>query len=140
MTSRGKRLRWALLLASIMAVVALSTPAATTDPCAQTYKGISAASEPEQQALQTLFTQLFPDQKGAPTDPVPTTARGSFITIHSYGNLVLLPPGAGGTTRSSFTLNATLNNNASGNAAGSVGRPPAQNVAAGEYYLDTPPW
>ena len=65
MTSRGKRLRWALLLASIMAVVALSTPAATTDPCAQTYKGISAASEPEQQALQTLFTQLFPDQKGA---------------------------------------------------------------------------
>ncbi len=72
---------------------------ASVDPCAQTFKGTGPASEPEQAGLQTLFTQLFPDAKGpARADAVPITTRGSFISLHSYGNLVLLPPGDGGTT------------------------------------------
>lgn len=72
---------------------------ASIDPCAQTFRGTGPASEPEQVGLQTLFTQLFPDAKGPNrADPVPITTRGSFISLHSYGNLVLLPPGDGGTT------------------------------------------
>ena len=71
----------------------------SADPCSQTYKGVGPASEPEEQGLQTLFTQLFPDAKGPNrADAVPITTRGAFITLHSYGNLVLLPPGDGGTT------------------------------------------
>jgi murein tripeptide amidase MpaA len=38
------------------------------------------------------------------------------------------------------TLNGNANDNAYGNASGSVGRPAVQNVSAAEYYIDTPPW
>jgi carboxypeptidase T len=75
-------------------------------PCDQTYRGPSAASEPEQQALQQLFTNLWPDQHGVPTDAVATTATGTFITVHSYSNLVLLPPGKGGVTANDAQLRA----------------------------------
>ncbi len=70
----------------------------STNPCAQTYRGSGPASEPEQAFLEALFRDLWPDQKGAPGDAVASTATGTMITMHSYGNLVLLPPGAGGTT------------------------------------------
>lgn len=71
----------------------------TVDPCAQTYRGPMAASEPEQQGLQQLFSRLFADQKGPNLgDPVPTTATGTLVTLHSYGELVLLPPGDRGAT------------------------------------------
>ena len=70
----------------------------STDPCAQTYPGTGPASEPETQALQALFSQLWPDQKGAASSPAPNTTTGSFITIHSFGNLVLLPGGPTGGT------------------------------------------
>lgn len=69
----------------------------STNPCDQTYKGVSAASEPEESALETLFRQLWPDQHTTGTTPVASTAQGTFITLHSYGNLVLLPPGASAT-------------------------------------------
>jgi carboxypeptidase T len=75
-------------------------------PCDQTYKGTSAASEPEQQALQQLFTNLWPDQHAVPTDAVATTATGTFITVHSYSNLVLLPPGKGGVSANDAQLRA----------------------------------
>ncbi|MGL5825432.1 MAG: M14 family zinc carboxypeptidase [Nocardioides sp.] len=66
----------------------------STDPCAQTYRGTSAASEPETAALQNLMTQLFPDQRGsASTAAAPITATGMMMTMHSYGNLVLFPWG-----------------------------------------------
>jgi carboxypeptidase T len=74
--------------------------------CDQTYKGVSAASEPEQQALQTLWANLWPDQHGLPTDPVPITATGTFISVHSSSNFVLLPPGAGGTSANDAQLRA----------------------------------
>jgi carboxypeptidase T len=78
----------------------------TTDPCAQTYKGVSAASEPEQQGLQTLWANLWPDQHAVPTDPVPVTAKGTFVSVHSSSNFVLLPPGAGGTSANDAQLRA----------------------------------
>jgi carboxypeptidase T len=228
---------------------------ASTVACEQTYRGPSAASEPEQYFLQNLILSLFPDQRGPlDTDAAPATTVGSFVSLHSYSNLVLLPWGwtsaqlapndaglralafrmsffnnyqtgtgpeilysTSGTTDDwtygvlgiasftyeigpasgtcsgftpaytcqdgtfwplnrqalvyaaktarqpyalplgpsavnvavsagtvpqigSFTLSATLDDNQSGNAAGSVNRPAGQAVAAAEYYIDTPPW
>ena len=226
----------------------------STNPCDQTYNGPSASSEPEIVGLQTLVGQLFPDTKGpAITDPAAQNTRGAFITLHSYGNLVLLPfgdnngntpndaglralafrmssynnyktgrppeilygvtgatddwaygtlgvpsftfeMGANSGTCSGFTpaytcqdstfwplnlpaflfaaknvrepyntalgpvainlnvsasnvvsgnsisLTATLNDNAFGNAAGSIGRPTSQPISTAQYFLDTPPW
>ena len=67
----------------------------TDDPCMQTYRGTSAASEPETQAIQAYVGALFPDQRGpALSDPAPDDATGVFITLHSYGGLVLYPWGA----------------------------------------------
>jgi len=228
----------------------------STSVCTQTYRGTGPASEPEEQAMESLFAQLFPDTKGpARTDLAATSTKGIFITLHTYGNLVLLPYGDAttggyapndaalrhlafrmsnyngyqtgtgdeilypttGTTDdwvygklgvpgftfemgpssgtcsgftpayscqdstfwplnrpaflaaaknarepyltpagpvasslglsaasvpqgTSSTLTANLNDNLYGNAAGSVGRPTAQTIAAAEYYIDTPPW
>jgi carboxypeptidase T len=65
-----------------------------TDPCAQTYPGPSAVSEPETAALENLVRSLFPDQRGpAATDAAPITTTGILLTLHSYGNLVLNPWG-----------------------------------------------
>ncbi len=62
--------------------------------CDQTYRGTAAASEPETQALQTLMSQLFADNRGpAITNAAPTTTPGLMMTLHSYGNLVLFPWG-----------------------------------------------
>ncbi|MCS6848532.1 MAG: M14 family zinc carboxypeptidase [Anaerolineae bacterium] len=66
----------------------------STDPCAQTYLGPSAASEPEQYALEVLMRNLFADQRG-PTlgDVAPITSTGAMLTLHSFGDLILLPWG-----------------------------------------------
>ncbi|MGL5809505.1 MAG: M14 family zinc carboxypeptidase [Nocardioides sp.] len=66
----------------------------STDPCAQTYRGTAAGSEPETQALESLMTALFADQRGPNiTDAAPSTTVGAMTTLHSYGNLVLFPWG-----------------------------------------------
>ncbi len=78
----------------------------SADPCTQTYKGVSAASEPEQQALQTLWASLWPDQHSTPMAAVPTSATGTFVSVHSSSNFVLLPPGAGGTSANDAQLRA----------------------------------
>ena len=66
----------------------------STAPCSQTYKGVGADSEPELSALESLFGQLFADQRGpALDDAAPTTTSGAMITLHSYSDLVLLPWG-----------------------------------------------
>jgi hypothetical protein len=63
-------------------------------PCSPIYRGPSAASEPEQQALESLMRQLFRDQRGAAlTDTAPITTTGTFISLHSFSDLVLLPWG-----------------------------------------------
>jgi hypothetical protein len=67
---------------------------ASTDPCSENYHGPSAASEPETQAIQNYIASIFPDQRGpADNDPVGSDASGVFITLHSYGDLVLFPWG-----------------------------------------------
>ncbi|MCS6844525.1 MAG: M14 family zinc carboxypeptidase [Caldilineales bacterium] len=67
---------------------------ASPNACAETYRGPSAASEPEVQALEALMRALFPDQRGPGlNDPAPLSATGIMITLHSYGQLVLWPWG-----------------------------------------------
>ncbi|MGB9724102.1 MAG: M14 family metallopeptidase, partial [Chloroflexia bacterium] len=64
------------------------------NPCAETYRGPSAASEPETQAVQSTVLGLFPDQRGpGDNDPAPADATGILITLHSYSELVLWPWG-----------------------------------------------
>ena len=78
----------------------------STNPCAQTYPGTGPASEPEQQGIEALFRNLWPDQKGAAGSAAPDDATGTFITIHSFGELVLLPPGDGGLAPNNDQLRA----------------------------------
>ena len=65
--------------------------------CAETYRGPSAGSEPETQAVRDYMQSIFPDY-GDPGsgNPVPPDSAGLFIDIHSYGQLLLWP--WGGTT------------------------------------------
>lgn len=66
----------------------------SADPCAQTYHGPAAASEPEQQALEALLGGLFQDQRGPNDDDLaPPSTTGLFITLHSYGDMVMWPWG-----------------------------------------------
>lgn len=69
-------------------------PGSSPYPCDQTYRGASSASEPETQALQTLISSLFPDQRGPnDPDPAPITTTGNLITMHSNAALNLYPWG-----------------------------------------------
>ena len=64
-------------------------------PCNETYRGPSAASEPEVRAVEGYIRGLFPDQRGpGPGDPAPATTSGIHIDLHSYGELVLWPWGS----------------------------------------------
>ncbi|WP_233554675.1 M14 family zinc carboxypeptidase [Deinococcus cavernae] len=67
---------------------------ASTDPCNLTYRGSSAASEPEVQSEQNLVNTLFPDRRGpGKQDPAPADTPGIYIDLHSYSELVLWPYG-----------------------------------------------
>lgn len=62
------------------------------DPCSETYPGSSAASEPETQALEDLFTSIHPQQRGSDDDdPAPDDARDIMISLHSFGNYIIHP-------------------------------------------------
>lgn len=63
-------------------------------PCDSVYRGPSPASEPEIQALESYLREIFPDLRGSEeSDPAPLDAPGLFITLHSYGELILWPWG-----------------------------------------------
>ncbi|MGH9379312.1 MAG: M14 family zinc carboxypeptidase [Thermoanaerobaculia bacterium] len=71
--------------------------------CSETYRGASPASEPETIALQAYLDEVFEDQwppgSDPPNtgDPVPSSAQGVFLSLHSFGEYVLLPwEGLGG--------------------------------------------
>lgn len=62
--------------------------------CNLTYRGTSAASEPEVDLLQQFVRTIIPDQRGTgDSDAAPDDAMGIFITMHSYSDLVLWPWG-----------------------------------------------
>ena len=68
------------------------------DPCGETYRGPSRASEPETAAFQAFATQIFTDWNGDNGDDVigpvsPDNASGIFITLHSYQDEILWPFG-----------------------------------------------
>jgi hypothetical protein len=62
--------------------------------CDETYRGATAASEPEVQALQSYLRAIFPDQKpSTPSTPAPADATGVYLDVHSAAGLVLWPWG-----------------------------------------------
>lgn len=66
----------------------------SSSQCSETYRGASAASEPETRAIQNYMSSIFDDHNGsAPEQPVADDASGLYIDIHSYSELVLWPWG-----------------------------------------------
>jgi carboxypeptidase T len=69
-------------------------PGSTTSACAQEYRGVSAASEPETAAQQALWAKLFQDRRAdSLTSPAPADTTGTFMSYHSYAGLILYPWG-----------------------------------------------
>jgi hypothetical protein len=75
----------------------------SSDPCDETFRGASAASEPETEAVQSYVLANFPDWRPDDlTTPAPPETTGVFIDLHSYGGDVLTafgfqnPPNATG--------------------------------------------
>lgn len=84
-------------------------PGASANACDETYRGPGAASEPEVQSIQSFALAQFPDQRGPlDTDAAPANAQGIFISLHSYGRLVLYPWGWTTTPAPNVTQLATL--------------------------------
>lgn len=66
----------------------------SSNPCYETYRGPSPASEPETQAIENYVIAQFPDQRPDDlTTPAPITSTGIFLDLHSYGQWVLWPWG-----------------------------------------------
>lgn len=64
------------------------------EPCDATFRGPGPASENETAQLEALVSALMPDQRGpAMDDPAPDDTTGLFITLHSFGDLILWPWG-----------------------------------------------
>jgi carboxypeptidase T len=77
--------------------------------CAQTYRGVSAASEPETQVIETYLGSIFADQRGpAVGDAAPPDTEGVFISLHSYGQWVLFPWGYTASPSPNFSSLQTL--------------------------------
>lgn len=63
--------------------------------CSLTYRGPSAGSEPEVQAVQAYIRSLWPDRRGpGVNDAAPADTSGIHLDIHSFSQLVLWPWGA----------------------------------------------
>jgi predicted deacylase len=76
--------------------------------CSETYRGPSAASEPEAQALRNYMLAIFPDYGDPQTGPIPASASGLFIDMHSSGQLVMWPWGYTGAAAPNGTQMQTL--------------------------------
>ncbi|MBF6331719.1 peptidase M14 [Nocardia transvalensis] len=74
------------------------------NPCAQTYQGPRAGSEPETQAVQKLYANLFTNQRPSGGGDVPDTATGIVIDLHAFGNYGIIPSNA--TPRNATQLRA----------------------------------
>lgn len=77
--------------------------------CDLTYRGPSAGSEPETQAVQAYARSLWPDRRGPnPGDAAPADTSGIHLDIHSYSQLVLWPWGTTATPAPNGTALQTL--------------------------------
>ena len=77
--------------------------------CDETYRGPSAASEPEVQAVQNYIRSIFPDRRGPNMgDGAPADTMGMHIDIHSYSQLVLWPWGTTSTPPANGSALQTL--------------------------------
>lgn len=64
----------------------------SVDPCAPTFRGTAAVSEPETQALQDYAIQTFADQRGPGLAvQAPITTTGALLSLHSYAQKVMYP-------------------------------------------------
>ena len=71
----------------------------TSSECSQLYAGPTLASEPETIALEQYLAQVFEAQRpaGDLITPAPDDTQGVFISLHSFGEYVLIPwEGLGG--------------------------------------------
>ena len=66
-------------------------PLASFNPCDLFFLGPSAKSEPETQNIHDYMDAVFLDQKGDMDDPAPLDAEGVFISLHSFGEVLLYP-------------------------------------------------
>ncbi|MCA0174956.1 MAG: carboxypeptidase [Proteobacteria bacterium] len=77
--------------------------------CDETYRGPSAESEPETQALAHYVRALWPDNRGpGMTDPANLSTTGLHIDMHSAASLVLWPWGETKTPSGNATAFQTL--------------------------------
>lgn len=62
--------------------------------CSQFYPGTAPATEPEISYLEPFITSVIPDQRGtAITDPAPDNTMGIFLTLHTFGEVIVFPWG-----------------------------------------------
>lgn len=68
--------------------------------CSDTYRGPTANSEPETQAINAYVNTLFADTRGGSesslTEPASTDTRGAYFDLHSYSQIVMHPWGVTG--------------------------------------------
>ncbi len=66
----------------------------SSDACSVTYRGPTAASEPEVQAVEAYMRTIFADQRGSlDSDAAPADTSGLMVSLHSYAPLILYPWG-----------------------------------------------
>jgi murein tripeptide amidase MpaA len=71
-----------------------SDACSSSSSCSETYRGPSAASEPETQAVVNYVRSQYPDLRADDLGvAAPVTTSGIFLDLHSYGELVLWPWG-----------------------------------------------
>jgi carboxypeptidase T len=86
-----------------------NTGGSSANQCDLTYRGPSAASEPETRAIEAYARSVFPDARGAnKTDAAPASTSGLFLTMHSYSELVIWPWGNTNTVAPNGTAMQTL--------------------------------
>ncbi len=77
--------------------------------CNETYRGPSAASEPETRAVEAYIRSLWTDRRGPNrSDPAPLDTSGIHLDIHSHGRLLLWPWGTNGSVAGNDVQLATL--------------------------------
>ncbi len=70
--------------------------------CDVTYRGPTAGSEPETEAIADYMRRIYPDRRpgdpASPSMPADVDTQGLFLDMHSFSRLVMWPWGGSGTT------------------------------------------